>query len=105
MGRFKVEDGNRTHLLPLVNVTSLGIRIHIRLERLVALLKEEGGTNCPALCDMEGYMLSVATIEILFHPILEEILIHKDRNLEDSLPRGLNIREHYRCNHYFCRGE
>ena len=37
--RFKVEDGYIIHLLPLVNVTSSGIRIRMWLERLVALLK------------------------------------------------------------------
>ena len=41
MGRFKGENDNRMHLLPLVNVTSSGIRIHMWLEKLVALLKEE----------------------------------------------------------------
>ena len=40
MGRFKGEDGNRMHLFPLANVTSSGIRIHMWLERLVALLNK-----------------------------------------------------------------
>ena len=40
---FKGEYFNRTHLLPLVNLTSSGIRIRMWLERLVALIKGEGG--------------------------------------------------------------
>ena len=92
MGRFKEEAGIRIHLLPLVNVTPLGIRIRIWLDRLVALLKEEGKTNCPALCDMEVYMLSAAATQSVFHPIMEEIQIHRDRNLADSIPRGMNDR-------------
>ena len=47
MGRFKVEDGERMHLLPLENVTLSGIIIHMWLQRLVYLLKKEGKTNCP----------------------------------------------------------
>ena len=61
------------------------------LERLLALLKEKGKTNSPAFCDMEGYMLSTADIESAFHPIMAEIQIHRDRNLVESIPRGLNV--------------
>ena len=67
MGRFKREDGDRMHITPLENVTSSGIRIGMWLERLVDLLEKEGNTNCPAFCDMEGYMLSAAAIESMFH--------------------------------------
>ena len=49
-------------------------------------------------------MLSAAATKSVFHPILEDIHIHRDRNLEDSIPGGLNFCEHYRCNLYFCRG-
>ena len=45
----------------------------------------------PAFCDMEGYMLSTAAIESLFHQILEEIQIYRDRNLAESIRRGLNV--------------
>ena len=40
MGRFKGENGEGIHLLPLVNVTSLRIRIHMWLDRLLSLLKD-----------------------------------------------------------------
>ena len=56
MGRFKGEDGGIMHLLLFVNVTLSDIRIRICLERLVALLNEEGKTSCPVFCDMEGYI-------------------------------------------------
>ena len=62
MGIFNIEDGDIMNLLPLLNVTSLGIMICMWLERLVALIKEEGKTNYPAVYDMEGYMLSTAAI-------------------------------------------
>ena len=91
MGRFKGEDGNILYIFPLVNVTLSGIRICMWLYMLVTLLKEEGKTNCPVFCDMEGYMLSTAAIESVFHPILEEIQIQRDRNLEEYVPRALNF--------------
>ena len=91
MGILKGEDGNRMHLLPLVNVTLSGIRIRMWLEMLSSLSKEEANTNFPAFCDMEGYMFSEAEIESVFNPILEEIQIHGERKLVDSIPRGLNV--------------
>ena len=48
---FKGKYGNRMNLIPLINVTQSGIRIRFWLERLVDLLKAEGKTNYPALCD------------------------------------------------------
>ena len=95
MGRFKGEDGDRMHLLPLINVTQSGIRIRVWWERLVGLLKTEERTNCPEFCDEEGYMLSSSSIESVFHPILEEIQYHRDRILADSIPSGLDVKEHY----------
>ena len=95
MGRFKVEDGKRMNILSLENVTFSGIRIRMLLERLVSLLKEEGKTNLPKLYDMDCYMLSAAAIESVFHPIMEEIQIYRDINLDDSIPRDLNVREKF----------
>ena len=95
MGIFKGEDGERMHLLPLINVTQSGIRIRVWWERLVGLLKTEERTNCPEFCDEEGYMLSSSSIESVFHPILEEIQYHRDRILADSIPSGLDVKEHY----------
>ena len=40
MGVFKGEYVNRIHILPFLNVTSSKIRIHMWLERLVALLNK-----------------------------------------------------------------
>ena len=54
MGILKAEDSEIMHLLPLVNVNSSAIMIRMWLERLLALLKEEGKKNFPAFCEMEG---------------------------------------------------
>ena len=48
-------------------------------------------------------MLCAAATKSVFHPILEDIHIHRDRNLADSIPRGLNVQEHYRHNSSFHR--
>ena len=83
------------HILPLVNLTLSGISIHMWLGMLVDLLKEQEKTNFPTFCDMGGYMLSADAIESVFHPFWEEIQIHRDGNLSDSIPRGLNVRQRY----------
>ena len=74
------------------------------LERLVALLKEEVNTNHPTLCDMEGYMLSETATKRMINPIMEEIQIHRDKNLADSITRCMNVQEYDWCNCYFIRG-
>ena len=74
-----------------MNVTLSGISICMLLEKLVALLKEEGETNCPAFCDMKGYMMSATATKSVLHPILEEIQIHRNINLAESIPRCLNV--------------
>ena len=71
------------------------------LERLVSLLKEEGKTNLPKLYDMDFYMLSAAAIKSVFHPIMEDIQIYRDINLDESIPRGMNVRENYWWNNSF----
>ena len=83
----KGEYCDRMHILPLANLTLSGISIHMCLERLVSLIKEEGKTNCPTFCDTECYMLSAAAIESVFNPILEVIQIYRNRSLEDYIPR------------------
>ena len=49
-------------------------------------------------------MLLASTIESVFHPIQDEIQDHRDRSLENSIPRGLDARENYQCNRSFFRG-
>ena len=74
------------------------------VRKIVDLLKSEEGTNFPAFCDEERYMLYSRSIESVFHPILEEIQDYRDRSLAYSINIGVDAREHYQCNHYFHRG-
>ena len=105
MGIFKVEDSDHMHMIPLINVTQSGIRIRFCLYRLVTLLKAEGSINFPEFCDEEGYMISASAIEILFHPILEEIQEHRDSSLSDSVLSSIDNNYHYPYHRYFLRGE
>ena len=50
-------------------------------------------------------MLSATAIESVFHSILEEINIYRDRKLTLFIPRGMNVQEHYQCSLSFRRGE
>ena len=95
LGRFKSEDGDRLHVFPSVNETGSGIRIRIWLEQLVALLKLEKKTNCPAFCNEDGYQLSARDIERVFHPVLEELQSSANPNLAGLILRGISEVEHY----------
>ena len=102
LGRFKGEDGDRMHVFPLASVTKTGIRIRLWLERLVALLKREGKTDCPAFCDEEGYQLSMSDIEAVMHPVLKDL--QRDRDYKDVIPRGLNVEVEFRLARSLRRG-
>ena len=49
-------------------------------------------------------MFSTTYIESVFYPIMEEIQIRRERNLAESIHRGLNVREHYWYNCSFLGG-
>ena len=49
-------------------------------------------------------MFSEILIEILFHPILEELHNNRDRILEYSIPIELEVKEHYQRNLSLGRG-
>ena len=102
IGKFKSEEGERMHLLPLVNVTRSGIRIRNWLERVVRLYKDEGRARSPAFCDTDGYMLSASDIEGTFHPFLREM--QQELRYADLLPKGLKVEDHYLCYRSFRRG-
>ena len=102
LGKFKGEDGDRMHVLPLANVTKSGIRIRKWLERVARIYREEGRSDSPAFCDKEGYMLTSGDIERVFHPFLIEM--QGEERFGEYLPRGLKVEEHYLCFRSFRRG-
>ena len=94
LGRFKSEEGDRMHVIPIVNKTRSGIKVRLWLERLVILLKSEKRTNCPAFCDEEGYLLQASTLEGVIHPILREMQGTKQHR--DEIPSTLDVTIWYR---------
>ena len=72
VGRFKGEEGDRMHVLPIANKSRSGIPFRLWLERLAFQLDKEDRKNCPAFCDLDGYQLSQSDMERVFHPILEQ---------------------------------
>ncbi len=91
LGRFKSEDGDRMHVMPIANASKSGIQYRMWLERLVVWLKEEGNTtDCPAFCDSEGYMLTATSLESVLHPILEDMQ-SKGKHTE-QVPAGLDVK-------------
>ena len=102
LGRFKSEDGDRMHVFPLANITRSGIRIRVWLERLVSLLRTEGKTGCPAFCDKNGYLLTLADLEATMHPLLE--VLQKDDSFPGVIPRGVNVRIWWRLARSLRRG-
>ena len=103
VGRFKSEDGDRMHVMPIANTSKSGIKFRMWLERLVTWLKEEGNvSNCPAFCDEEGYMLTSANLEAIMHPILKSM--QSMRLFEESIPVGLDVTQWFRMERSLRRG-
>ena len=100
LGRFKNEDGDRMHCFPIASTTKSSIKVRFWLEQVVKILRSKGKEDCPAFCNSEGYLLSEAFVESVFHRILKE--------LQDSgcsvIPKAINIEDNYHCFHSFCRG-
>ena len=107
LGRFKGETGERNVLLPFAAVTKSGIQVRVIIDRLVALLAQEGklsGALSPALCHKGGKSISRTEFNNEFVAALERIqedhhyLIAKNidvvgsYNIYRSLRRGATSR-------------
>jgi hypothetical protein len=103
LGRFKGEQGTRMHVFPLSDRMSSGIRIRLRLERVVKILLDERKENCPAFCDGEGYhQLTERKVEEVIHPVLQEM--QGDASLRGMIAKGVKVGEFYRCFRSFRQG-
>ena len=102
VGRFKGEEGDRMHVLPIANKSRSGIPFRLWLERLAYQLDKEDRKNCPAFCDLDGYQLSQSDMERVFHPILEQM--QNDGTFSRDLPVGMEVKEWFRCDRSFRRG-
>lgn len=104
LGKFKGEDGDRMHLLPIASKSASGIEFRYWIELAATVVKSERKTKCPLFCDRDGYILSSSHIEDVLHPILEELQQEQDPDLKNLIPNGLNVREKFRCYRSFRRG-
>jgi hypothetical protein len=79
-GTIKAETNDRDHLLPSVPVTSSGVEVKASLERLMALKRQKGFVDGPAISDDTGrvYLTKDMTDSLL--EILED-LFESDRGL------------------------
>jgi hypothetical protein len=91
LGRLKGEDGERYHMLLMVNETSSGLQIRIWLERLVALREEQGKFHGPAFDDGNGNIIASGIYETLFYEVLREI--QEDR--VDLISADVDVGEVY----------
>lgn len=74
MGKFKGEDGERSHLLMSVATTASGLKVCTWTECLVKLLIFEGHMGVgPAICDSEGYLVSSRLMNEEFHTQLKRV--------------------------------
>ena len=100
-GRFKGENGERYHLLPIPAVTETGFAPRKWLERLVYIREQEGITNGPAFCGKGKLEVArMGDYEEVFFDLLETVmedqpgLFDKDCSIRDwyglfrSLRRG-----------------
>ena len=107
LGRFKGETGERNVMLPFAAVTKSGIEVRKILDRLVAVLKNEGrnhGPLAPALCHVNGLSISrtelnnefICALELIQdnhpHLIAKNIDVAGTYNIYRSLRRGATSR-------------
>ena len=76
LGRFKGETGERNVLLPFAAVTKSGIQVRVVVDRLLAVLAQEGRTTgelSPAFCHKGGKSISRTELNNEFIASLERI--------------------------------
>ena len=88
------------HCFLIASTTKSGVKVPFWLEQEVHILILEGKSDCPALCNEEGFLLSEATVESVLHWALEEI----KESGSNLVPRVIDIQENYHCFHLSCQG-
>ena len=104
LGRFKNEVGERWHLMLAAERTNSGFEIGKWTRRVAKMLKLEGKTSGPVLCNEDGSLINAYEIDAEFHRQLVKIqegrpdLLHNRVNVETefsifrSLRRGSTSR-------------
>lgn len=73
LGRFKGEQKERQHLLPVASKTRSGIEPRKWLEALIQVRAAEGRTDGPAICDEEGYVMEFGDVDSEFKRLAREL--------------------------------
>jgi len=97
LGRFKGEQRERQHLLPMASVTRSGIRPRKWLEALIRVRENEGRVDGPAICDGEGYVMEFSEMDGEFKRLAREVQMRRpdlikpetEVDLEISINRSL----------------
>ena len=102
-GRFKGEQGERCHLLPLAIESKSGIKIKASLELLIQAREDMPQLNSAwAFVNQNNQKLPFGIMNDWFHQGLENI---KDNDFQDNLGlRSIDIREEYSINRSCRRG-
>ena len=103
LGRFKREDGDLMHFLPIANKTRSGTHIWRLVEHLVNILKVEGKQNCPALCDEYGLQLYTHVLELVIKPILRRT--QRDKHHKENIAKDLEVEYWIRISRSPKRGD
>ena len=100
LGRFKNEVGERLHLMLSVSTTRSGFKVREWVERLVVTLWEEGKTEGPAICDVEGYVIESSKMNQEFR---EQLAIVQSLR-PDLIKPTINVFELYNIRRSLRRG-
>lgn len=92
LGRFKGEDGERYHIIPLANETGRShIPVRKWIERLISMRAMEGRTNGPAFCDKDGRVARSTDYEELMHDVLRQVQDERP----DLIPPDMDVIDVY----------
>eukprot|EP00957_Ditylum_brightwellii_P039703 3003975-Ditylum_brightwellii.AAC.1 len=73
LGEFKCERGEHCHLLLLADVTASGFTLWLWAEQVAGMLKAEGRTSGPVMCNSKGKFLTSSQVEEKFHAQLARV--------------------------------
>jgi DNA-binding XRE family transcriptional regulator len=100
LGRFKNEQGERCHMLPMASRTQSGLNPREWLERLALMNQEKDRRNGPAFADKAGNVAKASSYEMKFH----EALLHIQENHPRLIPPTVDVVEEYGIDRSLRRG-
>jgi len=85
LGRFKNEEGERWHLMISVSTTRSGFEVRKWVERVAAIIVNEGHCLGPAFCHSDGKSFRAFEVDEEFHKQLEKIQGSHPKLIEPNL--------------------